>query len=309
MQQATDIQSAVRGDTSKAPRSTANDQADAVDRAIESIQQHTAATEANAKAVGLGDAAMARFRVEAKETAAVQANGRKETAEQAAQFKELQDRAEAAADALAKARVNSSISRGSQTALLSSEDQAIAEKLKPIFGDDIPAALDSSYAAAIRFNEAMRSVSSSIEGDLTTGLTNLKSDTVSLKDGFSSMAQSILRDIEQMIIKMTIVQPLMRSLQGAFSGGITGIVNPLAGAFSFDSGGYTGPGGVHQPAGVVHKGEVVWSQADVSRAGGVGVVESMRRGLSGYDSGGPVADVRPPDVYVNSQGGFGEVLH
>jgi len=47
----------------------------------------------------------------------------------------------------------------------------------------------------------------------------------------------------------------------------------------YDSGGYTGPGGVKQPAGIVHKGEVVWSQADVARVGGVGMAESLRRGM------------------------------
>ena len=45
----------------------------------------------------------------------------------------------------------------------------------------------------------------------------------------------------------------------------------------YSTGGYTGDGGVLQPAGVVHKGEVVWSQRDV-RAGGVEVVEAMRKG-------------------------------
>jgi hypothetical protein len=46
----------------------------------------------------------------------------------------------------------------------------------------------------------------------------------------------------------------------------------------FAMGGYTGPGGLYEPAGIVHKGEVVWSQSDVSRAGGVGSVERMRLG-------------------------------
>lgn len=55
--------------------------------------------------------------------------------------------------------------------------------------------------------------------------------------------------------------------------------------FGFASGGYTGDGGKYQPAGVVHKGEVVWSQADVARAGGVGMVEALRKG---YANGGAV---------------------
>ncbi len=33
----------------------------------------------------------------------------------------------------------------------------------------------------------------------------------------------------------------------------------------WDDGGYTGPGGKHDVAGLVHRGEVVWSQADVAR--------------------------------------------
>jgi hypothetical protein len=46
----------------------------------------------------------------------------------------------------------------------------------------------------------------------------------------------------------------------------------------FSEGGYTGPGGVNEFAGAVHKGEVVWSQADIRRAGGVSTVEAMRKG-------------------------------
>ncbi|CAG8863159.1 hypothetical protein PS627_00095 [Pseudomonas fluorescens] len=46
----------------------------------------------------------------------------------------------------------------------------------------------------------------------------------------------------------------------------------------FSNGGYTGAGGVNEPAGVVHKGEVVWSQADISRFGGVASVEALRKG-------------------------------
>jgi len=46
----------------------------------------------------------------------------------------------------------------------------------------------------------------------------------------------------------------------------------------FSEGGYTGAGGKYEPAGVVHKGEVVWSQADIRRFGGVSAVEALRTG-------------------------------
>lgn len=45
----------------------------------------------------------------------------------------------------------------------------------------------------------------------------------------------------------------------------------------FAEGGYTGRGGKYEPAGIVHKGEVVWSQEDIKRWGGVGLVEKMRK--------------------------------
>ncbi|MGU0376404.1 tape measure protein, partial [Acinetobacter baumannii] len=45
----------------------------------------------------------------------------------------------------------------------------------------------------------------------------------------------------------------------------------------FSDGGFTGSGGKYEPAGIVHKGEVVWSQEDIRRWGGVGLVENMRK--------------------------------
>ena len=53
-------------------------------------------------------------------------------------------------------------------------------------------------------------------------------------------------------------------------------------AVGFSRGGYTGHGGVHDVAGVVHKGEVVFNQADVARFGGWRALERLRKtGLVG----------------------------
>ena len=76
------------------------------------------------------------------------------------------------------------------------------------------------------------------------------------------------------------------------SGGGTGFMKLFA------SGGYTGPGGKYEPAGIVHKGEVVFSQDDVSRFGGVARVEQMR--LRGYANGGIVG--ASPSGSVSSGG-------
>ncbi|RRY09005.1 phage tail length tape measure family protein [Brucella anthropi] len=78
-----------------------------------------------------------------------------------------------------------------------------------------------------------------------------------------------------------------KQLAGAIASGSWGL---------WDTGGYTGPGGVYEPRGIVHAGEVVWSQRDVARAGGVHVVEGMRLGYRGYDSGGVVGVTPLPAV-------------
>lgn len=46
----------------------------------------------------------------------------------------------------------------------------------------------------------------------------------------------------------------------------------------FAEGGFTGYGAKYEPAGIVHKGEIVWSQEDIKRWGGVNVVDQMRQG-------------------------------
>ena len=66
----------------------------------------------------------------------------------------------------------------------------------------------------------------------------------------------------------------------------------------FSNGGYTGSGGVNEAAGTVHKGEVVWSQKDIQRYGGVAAVEALRKGnvspiRPGSKGTGPDAVARP----------------
>lgn len=65
----------------------------------------------------------------------------------------------------------------------------------------------------------------------------------------------------------------------------------------FAEGGYTGPGGKYEVAGVVHKGEGVLSQRDMAALGGVGAFERFRSSLhSGYANGGAVGY----DAYSNT---------
>ena len=109
------------------------------------------------------------------------------------------------------------------------------------------------------------------------------------KLNFRDFANSVLVDLARIQARKAVV--------GLF-GEAGRLVSGLGSYFGFADGGYTGPGGRMEPAGIVHRGEVVWSQQDVARAGGVGVVESMRRGLNGYASGGAVG---LPNVVTSGQ--------
>jgi len=72
-------------------------------------------------------------------------------------------------------------------------------------------------------------------------------------------------------------------------------IKSAIGTYTFSSGGYTGDGGKFEPAGIVHKGEVVWSQEDVARYGGPGAVEAMRKGqLKPFANGGVVGPAPMP---------------
>lgn len=97
---------------------------------------------------------------------------------------------------------------------------------------------------------------------------------------------------------------------GALFGGGGGGFNPAGKVGLFASGGYTGSGRKNEPAGVVHKGEVVWSQDDIAKAGGVATVEAMRRGVGGMQSAAPMQSFSAPNspVGLPSGGGGGSVV-
>ena len=101
---------------------------------------------------------------------------------------------------------------------------------------------------------------------------------------FGDIGDSFSELIKRMAAEIAASQ-ILKGLMGTSFFSLFGSSDPYTG---FASGGYTGPGAVDTPAGIVHRGEVVWSQRDVARAGGVGVVEAMRLGLRGYAAGGVV---------------------
>ncbi|UPJ55401.1 hypothetical protein [Bradyrhizobium sp. 192] len=150
------VQRAVWKDTSKAITDNAQAVADAYDRALSASQKHIAMLAAEKDAVGLGAGALEEYRTRTALTIAAQQAGRKPTEDLT---REIEDQAKAAgqaADALERTKVASQIDFGRQTALLGPEDLQIAQQLRGIYGNDVPAALASSEAAAIRVTNAIK---------------------------------------------------------------------------------------------------------------------------------------------------------
>ena len=128
-------------------------------------------------------ASLEQLRVEAQLYAAAERAGKTDLEQFADRFYNLAERAGQAAEQLARAKVAADIRTGQNTAFLSQDDVAIAQKLKDIY-PDVAAALSSARGdAQLRFNTAARGLSSSIENDLVNGLTDITTGTKIRKPG------------------------------------------------------------------------------------------------------------------------------
>lgn len=140
-------------------RGKGGDTADAFDRASESIAKHTARLEADALTADKSKAAQGELRAETQLLAAAKQAGLPITDKMRDKIRELAQGAGAAAEALAKAKVAAETDFGFKTAFLTQQDAEIARQLKDIYGNDIPAALASTEAAALRSVNALRTIS------------------------------------------------------------------------------------------------------------------------------------------------------
>ncbi|MBR0764149.1 hypothetical protein [Bradyrhizobium japonicum] len=234
--------------TGPAPTKTSTSRTvDKLDTAADSIEKRTAALQAEAAGLDLTTAARERAKVAAQlETVAMQANaaaGKGEgvvTAEQRQRIQEVTQAYSEATEAIERATVAQSIRRGRQTSLLDPQDVQIAEQLKGLY-PDVGTALNSVEASAMRTNEAMRSIGSTMSSSMTSGLADILDGTKSVSAGFADMSKAVVRALEEAMIKMLIVQPIMRSLSGTFGFSDGGLVGgaPVAKA---DGGYISGPG-------------------------------------------------------------------
>ena len=154
----------------------------------------------------------------------------------------------------------------------------LREQVKGLADEWYNTAEANAYAKA-RYEEFQQSFS-----DAKSTLSDAFTGLVTGAESFGDALSNILSKLAEMAASKA-----FESLWSS-SGGDDWLVSGLK-ALGFSSGGYTGAGGKNDPAGIVHKGEVVWSQRDIAKAGGVGVVEAMRRNggaIPGYASGGVV---------------------
>ncbi len=148
--------------------------------------------------------------------------------------------------------------------------------------------------------------------DLIDGFIEGKSAADMMANALKKIGNHLINDVLNNLFKIQNMGGggggFLSGLLGLFGGGGSGF---SAAAYAgigqglYSSGGYTGPGPKNKPAGVVHAGEVVWSQDDIRRAGGVAAVEAMRKGVGGMAMPAISAPVMPKLSNMGGGGGGG----
>ncbi|EIH2391833.1 phage tail tape measure protein, partial [Escherichia coli] len=106
--------------------------------------------------------------------------------------------------------------------------------------------------------------------------------------GFTRSVLSMLTEIFLKQAMVGIVGSIGSAMGGAFGGGASAstgtAIQAAAANFHFATGGFTGTGGKYEPAGIVHRGEFVFTKEATSRIG----VGNLYRLMRGYAEGGYV---------------------
>lgn len=147
----------------------------------------------------------------------------------------------------------------------------------------------AAYGTAADAAENARAKIDKAQAQAEAGAEAMADLVLSLRDGVDGLKGALASLLEE-IAKAQITSAFKGMAKSGADGGFFGFVGSLLG---FASGGFTGPGGKHEPAGVVHRGEYVFSQ-EATRRIGVGNLEAMHRRAKGYASGGYVGGSASP---------------
>ncbi|HFR2104893.1 TPA: phage tail tape measure protein [Shigella sonnei] len=196
------------------------------------------------------------------------------------------------------------------------EREATEQRLKEQYGDN-PLALNNvmseqkkTWAAEdqLRGNwmAGLKSGWSEWEESATDSMSQVKSAATQTFDGIAqnmaamltgseqnwrSFTRSVLSMMTEILLKQAmvgIVGSIGSAIGGAASGGASAsggtAIQAAAAKFHFATGGFTGTGGKYEPAGIVHRGEFVFTKEATSRIG----VGNLYRLMRGYATGGYV---------------------
>uniref|UniRef100_UPI003F80EB1F phage tail tape measure protein n=1 Tax=Xanthomonas sp. 0924 TaxID=2835534 RepID=UPI003F80EB1F len=157
---------------------------------------------------------------------------------------------------------------------------------------------NGASAAWANYVDEARNSAGQVESAIGSALGGLEDVFVKFvttgKLSFSDLANSIIADLARIAAKQAITGVLGGIFGQTGAGSVQREAIPLQG---WDTGGYTGPGGKFEPAGIVHKGEGVLSQLDIAAIGGPrgfhSLLSTIRRGR-GYAAGGLVGSTAVP---------------
>ncbi|EES0499401.1 phage tail tape measure protein, partial [Escherichia coli] len=242
-----------------------------------------------------------------------------ELAQQAARFEEQQSAKQAAISAKARGLTDRQAQRESE-----------AQRLRDVYGDN-PQAL-AQVTGALKQTWVDEDM---LRGDWLAGLksgwgewaesatdsfSQVKSVATQTFDGIAQnmaamltgseqnwrgFTRSVLSMMTEILLKQAMVGIVGRigsAIGGAFGGGASAstgtAIQAAAANFHFATGGFTGTGGKYEPAGIVHRGEFVFTKEATSRIG----VGNLYRLMRGYAEGGYVGGAGSPAQIRRAEG-------
>ncbi|MGD2932418.1 phage tail tape measure protein [Escherichia coli] len=242
-----------------------------------------------------------------------------ELAQQAARFEQQQSAKQAAISAKARGLTDRQAQRESEE-----------QRLRDVYGDN-PAALAKATSALKNTWSAEEQLRGSWMAGMKSGwgewaesatdsFSQVKSAATQTFDGIAQnmaamltgseqnwrgFTRSVLSMLTEIFLKQAMVGIVGRigsAIGGAFGGGASAstgtAIQAAAANFHFATGGFTGTGGKYEPAGIVHRGEFVFTKEATSRIG----VGNLYRLMRGYAEGGYVGAAGSPAQMRRAEG-------
>ncbi|WP_097432051.1 phage tail tape measure protein [Escherichia coli] len=219
-----------------------------------------------------------------------------ELANQAARFEQQQSAKQAAISAKARGLTDRQAQRESES-----------QRLRDVYGDNPDAlakatsALKNTWSAEEQLRGSWMAGLKSGWGEwaesATDSFSQVRSAATQTFDGIAQNMAAMLTGSEQDWRGFT--RSVLSMLTKIFlKQAMVGVVSSVAGAMGFAGGGFTGSGGKYEPAGIVHRGEFVFTKEATSRIG----VGNLYRLMRGYAEGGYVGGAGSPVQMRRTEG-------